>query len=95
MRILLARLVMVMTLVMLVASFGQAQSTTALVAGLAALAVAAVLVARRFGAVTLRVQVGLRAREHRQLVSAQPSPSHPNTAGRTRSRAPGALAPAV
>ena len=95
MRTLLERLVMVLTLVLLIASFGQAQTATALVAGLAALAIATVLVARRSGAVALRVQVGLRAREHRQLVSAQPAPSHPNTAGRTRSRAPGQSAAAV
>ena len=95
MRTLLERLVMVLTLVLLVASFSQAQTATALVAGLAALAIATVLVARRSGAVALRVQVGLRAREHRQLVAAQPAPSHPNTAGRTRSRAPGQSAAAV
>jgi hypothetical protein len=95
MRSLLERIVMVMTLVLLVASLGQANSATALVAGLAALAIATVLVARRSGAVALRVQVGLRAREHRQLVAAQPAPSHPNTAGRTRSRAPGQSAAAV
>jgi hypothetical protein len=95
MRTLLERLVMVMTLVLLVASFGQTQSAAVLVAGLAALAIATVLVARRSGAVALRVQVGLRAREHRQLLAAQPAPSHPNTAGRTRSRAPGAVVSAV
>jgi hypothetical protein len=95
MRTLLERIVMVMTLVLLVASFGQTQSAAVLVVGLAALAIATVLVARRSGAATLRVQVGLRAREHRQLVVAQPAPSHPNTSGRTRSRAPGETVPAV
>lgn len=35
------------------------------------------------------VAIGRRAREHRLGLAAQPSPQHPRTAGRVRSRAPG------
>jgi hypothetical protein len=84
-----ARFVILLTISFVVLTVSQTQSATALVAGLAALAITTVILAQRTGALVLRVQLGTRAREHRQLVTATPSPAHPNTAGRTRSRAPG------
>ena len=95
MRMLHTRLVAFTAIALVVLALGQGQSATALVAGLAALAIATVILAQRTGALVLRVQLGTRAREHRQLVTATPSPAHPNTAGRTRSRAPGQSAPAA
>ena len=95
MRMLHTRLVAFTAIALVVLALGQSQSATALVAGLAALAIATVILAQRTGALVLRVQLGTRAREHRQLVTATPSPAHPNTAGRTRSRAPGQSAPAA
>ena len=95
MRMLHTRLVAFTAVALVVLALGQSQSATALVAGLAALAIATVILAQRTGALVLRVQLGTRAREHRQLVTATPSPAHPNTAGRTRSRAPGQSAPAA
>jgi hypothetical protein len=67
-----------------------ANSTTTLVAGIGAVALAAVL-ASRYAAISIRshvVTVGTRAHEHRESFSSIPEPSHPDTAGRTRSRAP-------
>ena len=95
MRMLHERLIAFTAVALVVLALGQSQSATALVAGLAALAIATVILAQRTGALVLRVQLGTRAREHRQLVTATPSPAHPNTAGRTRSRAPGQSAPAA
>jgi len=98
MRMLHERLIAFTAVALIVLALGQSQSATALVAGLAglaALAIATVILAQRTGALVLRVQLGTRAREHRQLVTATPSPAHPNTAGRTRSRAPGQSAPAA
>jgi len=95
MRMLHTRLVAFTAIALVVLALGQSQSATALVAGLATLAIATVILAQRTGALVLRVQLGTRAREHRQLVTATPSPAHPNTAGRTRSRAPGQSAPAA
>jgi len=67
-----------------------ADSTTTLVAGIGAVALAAVL-ASRYAAISIRshsLTVGSRAREHRESFSSIPEPSHPATPGRTRSRAP-------
>lgn len=54
--------------------------------------VAALVLAARSTAVVARrplLAIGRRAREHRLGLAAQPSPQHPRTAGRVRSRAPG------
>lgn len=59
-------------------------------AGLAAIAVAA-LVGARYAGVALRARhltVGARAREHRESLREMPAPGHPDTAGRPRTRAP-------
>ncbi|AZZ50903.1 MULTISPECIES: hypothetical protein [Rathayibacter] len=55
-------------------------------------AVAALVLGARYLAVGARrpvLSIGRRAREHRLGLAAQPSPQHPRTAGRVRSRAPG------
>ena len=57
-----------------------------------ATAVTALVLGARYLAVAARrsvVSIGRRAREHRLGLAAEPSPQHPRTAGRVRSRAPG------
>ena len=81
---------MVMTVSLLVLSIAQAEPSSLVFAGIAALAVGAVLAAR-YAAVVIRSQeitVGDRAREHRQSLIGMPAPQHPDTAGRPRTRAP-------
>jgi hypothetical protein len=81
---------MVMTVSLLVLSIAQAEPSSLVFAGIAALAVGAVLAAR-YAAVVIRSQeitVGDRAREHRQSLVGMPEPQHPDTAGRPRTRAP-------
>jgi len=41
------------------------------------------------------LRVGHRAREHRESLDCIAAPTHPDTAGRVRSRAPGGVDPAV
>lgn len=41
------------------------------------------------------LRIGHRGHAHREALDSQPEPSHPDTAGRTRSRAPGEVAPAA
>jgi len=65
-------------------------ASAALLAAIAAVAVVA-LVGSRYAAVSIRsrsITVGARARAHRESLTSLPAPSHPDTAGRTRSRAP-------
>jgi hypothetical protein len=67
-----------------------ADSSAVLLGAVATLAVIA-LVGSRYSAVSIRsrsLTVGSRARQHRESMSSLPAPSHPDTAGRTRSRAP-------
>jgi len=81
---------MVLTVSVVVLSIAQAEPSTLVFAGIAALAVGAVLAAR-YAAVVIRSQeitVGDRAREHRQSLIGMPAPQHPDTAGRPRTRAP-------
>ena len=81
---------MVMTVSFLVLSIAQAEPSSLVFAGIAALAVGAVLAAR-YAAVVIRSQeitVGDRARQHRQSLVGMPAPQHPDTAGRPRTRAP-------
>jgi len=64
---------------------------------IAAVALAAVL-ASRYAAVAIRsrvLTVGSRASAHRESFSSTPEPAHPDTAGRTRSRAPSPLVTAA
>jgi hypothetical protein len=65
--------------------------------GVAAVAIAAVLAAQTGSLVAspALVSIGARARDHRQLLSAQPAPSHPTTAGRPLGRAPTQAVPAA
>jgi hypothetical protein len=84
------RVVMAMTLSFLVLVVAQSEPSALLVAGLAAVVVAAALSAR-YAAVIVRsreLNVGSRAREHREALSVMPEPRHPDTAGRPRTRAP-------
>lgn len=57
----------------------------------AALAVTALLAAITVVTVTSprTLTVGARSRAHREALSTTPEPAHPDTAGRTRARAPG------
>jgi len=90
MRTIVERLVMLMTALFVVSAVAQGGSTSALVAGVAVAVLAGVLAIRSAtlasGARTLTV--GSRARAHREALSTQPSPAHPLTQGRRRSRAP-------
>jgi hypothetical protein len=86
----LERIVMVMTVSFLVLSVAQTEPTTAVFAGIAAIALCAVLAAR-YAAVVIRsreITVGQRARQHRQSLVGMPEPQHPDTDGRPRTRAP-------
>ena len=69
---------------------------TALAAS-AALAVVATVALREFvlAPAEASLRVGSRAREHRESLDSIAAPSHPGTAGRVRSRAPGGVAPAA
>lgn len=86
-----------MTLSFLVLVVAQAEPSGLLVAGLAAIVVAAALSAR-YAAIAVRsheLTVGSRARQHREALSVMPAPRHPDTAGRPRTRAPARTPPAA
>lgn len=88
MRTLFERLAVTLAVTFVV--FAVADSSAVLVGAIAAVAVVA-LVGSRYAAVSIRsrsMTVGSRARQHRESLSSLPEPSHPDTAGRTRSRAP-------
>jgi len=90
MRALLERLMVIATVSFLALAVAQGDASLVLVSGVATLVVVAVLSAR-YAAVSIRshsLTVGARAREHREALTSMPEPSHPDTAGRTRSRAP-------
>lgn len=90
MRALLERLMVIATVSFLALAVAQGDASLVLVSGVATLVVVAVLSAR-YAAVSIRshsLTVGARARAHRESLSSMPEPSHPDTAGRTRSRAP-------
>lgn len=75
-------------------------SPTALLTALAAsaaLVVVATIAVREFVAVPAEaaLRIGHRAREHRESLDRIASPTHPDTAGRVRSRAPGGVASAA
>ncbi len=65
-------------------------TATVLLASVAPIALAAVRAPAR-----VAITVGSRARAHRESLAEQAQPSHPTTAGRPRSRAPGAAASAA
>ena len=90
MRVLLGRLITVMTVSFLVLSLAQPESTSAVLAGIAAIALCAVLAARYAAVVTraCAAKLGQRARQHRQSLVGMPEPQHPDTDGRPRTRAP-------
>jgi len=69
---------------------------TALAAS-AALAVVATVALREFvlAPPAASIHVGSRAREHRESLDRIAAPTHPDTAGRVRSRAPGGVVPAA
>ena len=69
---------------------------TALAASTALVAVATVAV-REFVAAPAEaaLRIGHRAREHRESLDSIAAPTHPDTAGRVRSRAPGGVDPAA
>jgi len=95
MRQVIERLALALTAVALLAGVvvvgaGASQASTAAMAGLVAIALVA-MVGMRYAAAILRSRelgVGGRSREHRQVLAFAPAPQHPDTAGRTRSRAP-------
>lgn len=81
---------MPLTLLASVLMLAQAGSTASLAAGIAVVAIAALLGAR-WAAVPVRGgegSIGERARQHRQGFVGMPEPRHPSTPGRRRSRAP-------
>ena len=90
MRLLTERLVMLMTLTFVALAVSQGEPSTLLIAGLLAVAIAAVVVARYASTAVVghTVSVSDRAREHRAGLLEIPAPRHPNTAGRPRTRAP-------
>lgn len=95
MRSLLRTLTLIASVVVvaLVASQAATASTVAVSVAATLLVVALAAVAGTVGARV--VTVGSRAREHRESLTSMPEPAHPDTAGRTRARAPSVVAPAT
>ena len=95
---LLATLALVAAFVTLaLATQASAPASLLSLAATAALSITlAALAARVTSAPTARaINVGHRAAGHRESMTSQAEPSHPDTAGRTRARAPGLLLPAA
>ena len=90
MRSIHTRLVMLLTVSFVVLAVAQAEPSAMLVAGVAVLAASALLGARYLAVIitALRLMVGSRSRQHREVLTRIPAPTHPNTAGRPRPRAP-------
>lgn len=87
-RTLLERLTVLLAVAFVVLAVTDASALT--MGAIAALTVVA-LVGSRYAAVSIRARsltIGSRAHQHRESMSSLPAPSHPDTAGRTRSRAP-------
>ncbi|WP_141879896.1 DUF6412 domain-containing protein [Homoserinimonas aerilata] len=85
------RLIMMLTLSFLVVAAAQSEQSALIATAVAAVAFAAILAARHATLAAVGIHeltVGGRAREHRNVLSSMPSPQHPDTAGRPRSRAP-------
>lgn len=68
---------------------------TALAASAALVVVAVAVRDVVLAPVEAALRVGHRARAHRESLDRTPSPTHPDTAGRVRSRAPGGVASAA
>jgi hypothetical protein len=84
------RLAAVLAVSFLVAVLAGSEPSSLVFAGLAALAVAALLAAR-YAAVIMRALdpgAGERAPQHREQLVGLPEPQHPLTAGRPQTRAP-------
>ena len=97
-----ARLLATLALVAAVVTLALAAQATApasliSLAATAALGIAlAALAAKVAAAPTARaIHVGHRAAGHRESMTSQAEPSHPDTVGRIRARAPGRLLPAA
>ncbi|AWB89562.1 hypothetical protein [Homoserinimonas hongtaonis] len=90
-------LIMALTLSFLVVACAQVEPSALIVAAVAAVAISALLGSRQaaLALVGHEITIGNRAREHRDALSVTPSPQHPDTAGRTRSRAPARQLPAA
>lgn len=84
MRILQEHLVAVMAVLFL--ALAVSTEPVAIVAGVAAILIAAAVAALVTG--SREVTVGARAHAHRDALTTQPAPAHPSTAGRPRTRAP-------
>lgn len=102
MRRLSTRLIATLTLVAAVVALALAAQTTApssliTIAATAALgiALAAVVAGLTSAAPARAIHVGHRAARDRESLASQTAPSHPNTAGRPRPRAPGRPLPAA
>lgn len=83
----------------LVVAAVQGPSSTALFAAITSVALAAAIgaIAHRLVAVAAqrRRQIGGRAPRHRESLDRMAEPTHPDTAGKPRPRAPGAVVPAA
>lgn len=92
MRPLLARLVLLTSLVFVALAVSPSGSPTLVLAGIAAALVAAALAVRAAAVVAgaRRLTVGARSRQHGNGLIETPEPKHPATAGRPRTRAPSA-----
>lgn len=93
----LQRFFMVLTVSFVALAVAQSEPSAMLFAGIAVVALAALLSARN-AAVGIRspeLTIGARARQHREALSVLPEPQHPHTAGRRRSRAPSQSAAAA
>jgi len=82
-------LIMLMTLSFLAFTVAQAEPS-GFAAAIAAVAITTLLCVRHAAsaAYSHEITIGRRAREHREALSVMPSPQHPHTAGRPRTRAP-------
>lgn len=81
---------MVLTVSFLALALSQTDPSTLFLASVAVVAIGVLLSARCAVGIagSREIMVGLRARQHRELLAALPEPQHPDTAGRPRSRAP-------
>ncbi|MCY7412887.1 MAG: DUF6412 domain-containing protein [Salinibacterium sp.] len=82
-----ARLVALATTLFLVLAVTQSGETSVVVASIAIAAMSIAITAALVVGNTTRA-VGIRAFARRQAMTATPEPSHPDTAGRPRTRAP-------
>jgi len=88
---------MLMTLPFLALAMAQPEQSAFIATAVAAIAITVLLCARHASLAVggHELTVGGRAREHRQVLSTMPSPQHPDTAGRPRTRAPARPLPAA